>query len=83
MCFRFDLILSLCDFRMLNCQNLSQEILDHYWKDYFKEILTKDWVVKEMGKAVFSMLCVTSILLYSGYLIKSALVPLVKCMLDE
>jgi hypothetical protein len=67
---------------MLNCQNLSQEILDHYWKDCFKEILTKDWVVKEMGKAVFSMLCVTCILLYL-YLTNSTLVLLVICMLKK
>lgn len=79
---RFYFILSLCDFRMSNCQNLSQEILDHYWKDCFKEILTKDWVVKEMGKAVFNMLCVTSILLYL-YLIKSMLMLLAMCMLNE
>lgn len=55
---RFNFISSSCDFRMLNCQNLFQEILDHYWKDYFKEILTKDWVVKGMGKSVFNALCV-------------------------
>jgi len=67
---------------MSNCQNLSQETLDRYWKDCFKEILTKDWVVKEMGKALFSMLYVTSILVYL-YMIKSSLVLLVICMLNE
>jgi len=78
---RLNFISSLCDFRMSNCQNLSQEILDHYWKDCFREILTKDWVVKEMGKAVFNMLCVTSILLYL-YMIRSTLVLLVICVLN-